>query len=273
MNLLKHVLYINLENRPDRNEHVKRELAKFGVSATRMNAVKTKSGAVGCSMSHIKCLEYAKTNNYEHVFVCEDDITFLNPSLLLDNIRKMETNTDIDWDVLIIGGNNSPPYEKITDYCIRVSNNQTTTGYIVKSHYYDTLIANIKESVSQLLNNTENKRQYAIDMYWKRLQQSGRWYMIVPPTVIQYEDYSDIEQCVVNYNGLMLDLDKEWLYGRRISTPQIIVNEQNIQFSALGSKEGPLRSIPFTENSKPAASIESIIPIQKSNYKIPFDLK
>jgi len=227
MNLLKNVIYINLESRTDRNAHVLIELAKLGVNPVRMNAVRTTSGAVGCSLSHIKCLEYAKKENFDHVFICEDDITFLNPILLLENIKKMENNKDIDWDVLIIGGNNSPRYEKITDYCIRVYNNQTTTGYIVRSHYYDTLITNIKESVKKLMvnpDNIHNRREHAIDMYWKRLQLSGKWYMIIPPTVIQYEDYSDIEGHVVNYNSLMLDIDKDWLFK-----PSTLQNIQPIQ--------------------------------------------
>jgi len=212
MNLLKHVLYINLDDRTDRKEHLLNEFQKLGITPIRIDAVRSKWGAIGCSLSHIKCLEYAKKENYEHVFICEDDITFLNPSLLLKNIGKMEKHTDLEWDVIIIGGNNCPPYHKITDYCIRVSNNQTTTGYIIRSHYYDTLIKNIKESVQHLMREPENKNQYAIDIYWKQLQRSGKWYMIIPPSVIQYEDYSDIEDRVVNYNGLMLDLDKEWLF-------------------------------------------------------------
>jgi len=52
-------------------------------------------------------------------------------------------------------------------------------------------------------------------MYWKSLQSMGQWYMIIPPTVIQYEDYSDIEKRNVNYQRLMLDLNKEWLLNRR----------------------------------------------------------
>jgi GR25 family glycosyltransferase involved in LPS biosynthesis len=215
MSLIKNILYINLENRPDRNTHALQELSKLGITPTRINAVKNTSGALGCTLSHIKSIEYAKKNNFKEVFICEDDITFLNPQLLLENLNKMEKNADMDWDVLIIGGNNCPPYQKITDYCIRIYNNQTTTGYIVRSHYYDILIKNMKESAKQLMIDPQNKQQYAIDMYWKSLQRSGKWYMIIPPTVIQYEDYSDIERRVVNYKDLMLDLDKEWLFRGR----------------------------------------------------------
>ena len=215
MELLKHTLYINLESRTDRLAHVQSELSKIGVIGERVNAVKTNDGAIGCSLSHIKCLELAKSRGYPYVFIVEDDITFLDPQLLMNNMEKFEKELNQHrWDVLVIGGNNSPPYNQVTDYCIRVFNNQTTTGYIAMAHYYDILISNFKESVQKLMRQPSQRKSYALDIYWKRLQQTGIWIMIVPPTVIQYADYSDIEKTVVDYKHLMLDMRKEWLFGR-----------------------------------------------------------
>jgi len=215
MELFEHAFYINLESRPDRLKHIIEELKKMNINAERVNAIKMTEGAIGCTLSHIRCLELAKERQYPHIFIIEDDIVFLKPELLQENIMKFQENPELkNWDVLIIGGNNCPPYMKITDYCIRVGNNQTTTGYIVKSHYYDTLIKNFKESAELLMRNPTNKRAYALDMYWKRLQQIGTWLMIVPATVTQYQDYSDIEKRVVNYDHLMLDIQKDWLFRR-----------------------------------------------------------
>jgi GR25 family glycosyltransferase involved in LPS biosynthesis len=215
MELFKHAFYINLASRPDRLQHVQQELKKMNIDAERINAIKMAEGAIGCTLSHIRCLELAKERQYSHVFIVEDDITFLQPELLLENLKKFEENVELQrWDVLIIGGNNCPPYTKVNDYCIRAFNNQTTTGYIVKSHYYDTLIANFKESAQMLMRNPHNKREFALDIYWKRLQQTGIWLMIVPATVTQYQDYSDIEKRVVNYDHLMLDIQKDWLFRK-----------------------------------------------------------
>jgi GR25 family glycosyltransferase involved in LPS biosynthesis len=215
MDLFKHTLFINLEHRTDRLEHVKEEFKKIGIEGERVNAVKLAQGAIGCTMSHIKCLELAKKRNLEYVFVCEDDITFTNPSLFLENIKKFAENEDITWDVLIIGGNNVPPYQKVHSYCARVLNCQTTTGYIVKRDFYDTLINNFKEGVQKLMKNPTNKREFAIDIYWKRLQMQYYWYMIIPATVTQYENFSDIEGRNLNYDGLLLDIDKEWYTTRQ----------------------------------------------------------
>lgn len=215
MELFTTTLYINLEHRKDRFTHVNIELQKMGIIGQRFNAVKTKIGAIGCTMSHIKCLELAKERGYEQVFICEDDIKFLNCDVLKDSLQKFYDDKYIEWDVLLIGGNNVPPYQKIGDYCIRVSNCQTTTGYIVKKHYYDTLIDNFRESVQNLLKEPKNAKMYALDMYWKQLQGKDKWYMLIPFTVTQCESYSDIEERNVDYTHLMLDMDKEWLFRSR----------------------------------------------------------
>ena len=210
MELLEHTLCINLEERTDRLQHALEEFRKLGIHVQRYNANKATSGAVGCTISHVKCLELAKKNEWKYVFVCEDDITFLEPETLLGNLQKFYEYGCV-WDVLIVGGNNAPPYRKATEFCIQVHNCQTTTGYIVQEHYYDVLIQNFKESLRNLLKNPENKQEYALDVYWKRLQKKDSWYMIIPPTVIQCAGYSNIEGRVVNYEFLMKDLDKEWL--------------------------------------------------------------
>ena len=212
MELLKYTLYINLDERLDRRMHVCNELTKIGITGERYNAKKTKNGAVGCTISHIGCLELAIQRNYPYVFICEDDISFLKPEVLLSSLNEFEKSTQfMDFDVLIIGGNNCPPYKKINDYCIKISNCQTTTGYIVKSYYYDTLIQNFKDSVLNLMKYPNRAKEFSLDIYWKKLQIINNWYMIIPLTVVQYANYSDIEEREVDYNHLMTDLDKKWL--------------------------------------------------------------
>jgi GR25 family glycosyltransferase involved in LPS biosynthesis len=236
MELLRNTLVINLESRPDRLQNVLCELQKLGVDAQRYNANKTANGAIGCTISHIKCLEIAKQNDWKHVFICEDDITFLDPALFVKNLTKFY-ESDYDWDVVIAGGNNALPYRKASDFCIQVHNCQTTTGYIVQNHYYDVLIQNFKDGLKNLLKNPESKSENAIDMYWKRLQNRDRWYMIIPPTVIQCAGYSDIEGRVVNYQHLMTDLDKEWLY--QYNRQQMLLQQQQQQQSM--QKQKPKR--------------------------------
>jgi len=226
--LLEHTIYINIDYRTDRKEHVEKELAKIGVTGERLNATKMQYGAVGCSMSHIRCLERAKSENWPYVFICEDDITFMNPEMFLSKLDAFEKST-IEWDVIIVAGNTAPPFGPSTDFCIRTYNVQSTTGYIVCRHYYDIMIANFREGVQNLMKDPNNKREYAIDMYWKRLQQTGKWYTIIPLSVYQYETYSDVENRNVDYKGLMLDLEKKELMRmqKEYMEKQIKMNKMN----------------------------------------------
>lgn len=210
MNIFEHTLFINLDHRTDRLEHATSEFAKMGITAERVQAIQAKSGAIGCTLSHIKCLELAKKRGYKQVFICEDDIIFTDPESFQQNLAKFLANEEIRWDLLIIGGNNVPPFQQLYEYCARVFSCQTTTGYVVKQEYYDTLIHNFKEGLGHLIKNSSNRRMFAIDMYWKRLQMEDFWYMITPPTVSQYDNYSDIEKRHTQYSGLLLDMEKQW---------------------------------------------------------------
>jgi hypothetical protein len=145
--------------------------------------------------------------------ILEDDITFLDPTLFQQQFKKF-THYVPNYDVVILAGNNVPPYRPMISpedgkaFAIQVTHCQTTTGYLVKSHYYDKLIHNIKEGLHRLIVNPEQHVQFAVDKYWLSLQKTDAWYLITPLTVVQREDYSDIEQRRTNYTRAMVDLDK-----------------------------------------------------------------
>jgi GR25 family glycosyltransferase involved in LPS biosynthesis len=194
------IFYINLNHRTDRNKHVLQQIETIGCTGIRIEAVECKQGAIGCGMSHIRCLELAKENNLPFVCIVEDDITFTDPDVFRAQLDSF-LSSSIDWDVLLLGTNMGPPFDKEEGY-LRIFNAQTTTGYIVKQHYYDTLLNSFKKSVGYLLTDY-NVKLFAIDIQWKQLQKRDRWYVLYPLTVIQREDYSDIEKQQVNYGALM----------------------------------------------------------------------
>ena len=164
-------------------------------------------------MSHLKCLETAKNNNWDHILIIEDDIQFINPLLFREQFSTFLSKNK-EWDVVLIAGNNMPPYTIIDSTCVKVTKCQTTTGYLVKSHYYDKLISNIKDGINMLIREPSKHVLYAIDKYWFNLQKIDRWFLIIPLTVVQREDYSDIEKKIINYTNIMTDLDKEELCKR-----------------------------------------------------------
>ena len=51
------------------------------------------------------------------------------------------------------------------------------------------------------------KTIYPIDLIWFTLQQQDIWFLLIPLTVVQKADYSDIEKKQVNYVDQMLTLN------------------------------------------------------------------
>ena len=210
---IKNTFYINLEHRTDRKEHVTKQLTNLGLQGfERFNAIKMENGALGCSMSHLKILQTAVQNNWDHVLIVEDDITFLDLDLFKANFETFLQRNGNNRDVILLAGNNMPPYDTIDDVCIKVKRCQTTTGYLVNGHYIKKLMENVKMGLTQLMYKPASHAMYAIDKFWFLLQAVDKWYLIVPPTVVQREDYSDIEKRQTNYQKIMMDLDKKEMF-------------------------------------------------------------
>ena len=202
---MKNVFYINLDSRTDRKKQVENELKNLQWDFTRFKAIKNKNGRVGCSMSHLKLLQMAKETNLEYIVILEDDIQFLKPKYYANKLKKyMDTNPQ--FDVFLIAGNLRNPIHKLEGDIYQIKKCWTTTGYIVKKHYYDKLIDNIHNGILELIKTPEKHHLYAIDANWQKLQQKDMWTMILPRTVTQRPDYSDIENRVINYNDLMVDI-------------------------------------------------------------------
>lgn len=205
--LINHIYYINLDKRIDRRSHFENQMKMLKWTAKRFPAIENKNGALGCSLSHLHLLEHAKFMNYEHILIMEDDIMFLNPPLFLQQLESFLTSK-MEFDVLLIAGNNIGSFNIINDTCVQVTHCQTTTGYLVKNAYFDVLIDNIREGISGI-SQTRNISEYAIDQYWGKLQEKDKWFLLTPLIVTQKPDYSDVEKRIVNYNKPMLTLDKK----------------------------------------------------------------
>ena len=218
---ITNAFYINLDEREDRKKKTKKEFKKLKIPIQRMKAIKLENGRIGCSMSHLKCLQQAKEKDLEHVLIVEDDIHFMNLKMFKEQLNKF-LSSSIKWDVVLFAGNNLPPYQIYGDFCVKVSKCQTTTGYLVKKNYYDILISNIKESIQLLLKEPEKHIDYAIDKYWFRLQEKDNWFIITPLSVVQREDYSDIEKRETNYSTLMLDINKSSLYNKYVGKENVL---------------------------------------------------
>lgn len=188
--------YINLEHRKERDLITRQELKKLGIKKpNRFNAITHKIPLVGCALSHIACLEKAKELGWDYVIIFEDDLKIEGKNSLLSKFNKY---MKMDFDVLYLGCWNYLPPEKINNDLAKVVRAVCLHAYIVKEHYYDTLINHLKESVELKLVN--DVRENNNDEYIYTLQQKDKWYCITPIHITQRDGWSDNFREVRNYS-------------------------------------------------------------------------
>lgn len=180
------IIYINLAAATERNENMKKTLSHFPAEKVmRFEAITNDKGYIGCSQSHIECLKLAIENNWKNVLILEDDAEFTRKG---EHLQELLTNP---YDVILLGGT----FHKV-DSNHRVTSACTTTAYIVNNHYYSTLLNNFTEGLQKLIE-TDIYETFAIDQFWKQLQQKDRWFLV--HMIIQTPGYSYIQKTYVDY--------------------------------------------------------------------------
>jgi GR25 family glycosyltransferase involved in LPS biosynthesis len=205
---MDHVYYINLEHRVDRKDNIEGQMSILGISTTRIEAVYNKVGAIGCGLSHIKALRLALENNKPYSIILEDDFFLFNYEAYGDFSKAFnKIKTSEQWDVIVMtprGDTIDSSGDMAINGFKKIHNNQTATGYIIKKAMIPILIENLKAAVAGLIKNLD-PNVYAIDQYWKSLQDKYGFYYYRDMFAGQLPGYSDIEKRQVDYNARFLD--------------------------------------------------------------------
>ena len=189
--------YINLEIRPERNGLTISELRKLGIKKpNRFNAITHEIPLVGCAMSHIGCIEKAKELNWDYVIIFEDDIKIESKKKCIEKFNKY---IKTDFDVLYLGCWNFVKPQEVEKDLSKVSRAYCLHAYIVKAHYYDTLINHLKESIELKIKEPENMN-YNNDVYIHTLQKKDNWYCITPIHITQRDGWSDNFKEIRNFS-------------------------------------------------------------------------
>lgn len=183
------ILYINLDHRKDRKEHMEQLLN--GKNYYRIPAIyDTDNGYIGCVKSHIKCLEFAKTMNFDRVVILEDDFVFKGNN----NFNNMIL-PKCDYDILLLC-NLVKDMQYYNDDFNKVKYAEWTSGHIVKCHMYDILIKNLNDGMNHLIR--DNIKDNYLDVYWNKLLNGYTTLVHKNIVAVQKGSYSDIKNCVMN---------------------------------------------------------------------------
>ena len=194
-NNIDKIIYINLEKRKDRKDHIENELNSFGLSNfERYQGIDNSFCNVGCNQSHLNVLKLARERKYKNILILEDDFIFLVKKEEFERQLTSFFNENIDYNVCMISYDLHDSRPTNYDFIAKVLDAQTASGYIVNSNYYDKLI-DLYEWATPKLAEAGEHWLYANDMVWKRFQPGDNWYCFTPRLGKQMAGYSDNSQC------------------------------------------------------------------------------
>jgi len=184
--------YINLDRRTDRRTEIEKEFADRGLVVERFPAIEHPSGIVGCGLSHIAVLKLAQERGYESVMIFEDDFVFL------DSDTDWKAKIPQSYDIVMLSYRELEPSTPHDDIFNRAQKVSTTSGYIVHSRFYATLISQWEDG-DRLLQETGIHWIYALDQYWNQLSPRCDWFVFRNKVGKQRPSFSDLANSHVDY--------------------------------------------------------------------------
>jgi hypothetical protein len=134
-------VYINLDNRQDRNEYFKNQLLYAGVKGVeRRSAINSQHGGVSGLIETTFSIynEFLETGK-ETMVIFEDDCKFLDT--FKDNSKQIcEDIANIEWDIFWLGGCNRRPARYIDNNCCQVSSFSYAQSYIITKKFAKSLV-------------------------------------------------------------------------------------------------------------------------------------
>jgi len=204
---------INLDRRPDRWKECEDVFAKHDLQVERVSAVDgnpdpenikmtatdnriIKPGMIGCAMSHLKVCQLAKAGNYSQILILEDDIDFIET--LNQDFENYILQVPANWQLLYTGGNHLGNHNvrSVSQNVVRIFNTYTTHFIGMKKGMFDMMIDRIPSKITN-----------PIDVIYAEWQRQFEAYCIVPHLSWQRTSYSDIENCVADYDKIVRGKD------------------------------------------------------------------
>lgn len=206
MEFIDAIVYINLDRRTDRKEHIENELNKWKdldrSKVHRFSAIEGK--LVGCLSSHLNVLKMAKTNKWTNVLILEDDFTWeewtLEPGKISSLLSTFWTKHHHEFGFIQLAhGLQQEQYKN--DFSMRsgepvadVKQATNAAGYWVHERCYDALIHVFEQAVRPLYL-TGAHWLYLNDVVWNAVRPEFPTFAFFPRLGYQYGNYSDLSDC------------------------------------------------------------------------------
>lgn len=189
-NFFDKIVCINLDNRRDRWNESFDIFTKHNVDVERLPAIYGKDlniptthdvwypGILGCGLSHLFALKYAKQLNLRNILILEDDVDFI-PNIN-DHFDEIVEELPADWDMIYFGGNHFDSPQKVSAHLARITHTVALHAIAVNNKFFNTAI--------KALTNVNT----AADMNYQSLQGKHNIFVTDPHLAWQRPGFSSI---------------------------------------------------------------------------------
>ena len=187
---------INLNSRPDRWEKAWKEFQGMGIEyeVVRIEGIKHVNPALGCHLSHARCIQKAIDINAKNILIFEDDIEFFTNAY--ENLIQSLVELPLDWDMFYLGANlDAYPARQISDHIISITGAFSTHAYSFTNKLFN-LLKEINEDFSIAHNDV---------YYANNIHSQYNSYLAYPLIAGQREDFSDVQRTVMKSNPIFLE--------------------------------------------------------------------
>lgn len=202
MNHFDIIYYINLDERPDRKNHIESQLLSMNVD---MNKVKRIPGihhsvkSVGCTMAHLECLYDFQKNNYNTCLILEDDFTFKYDATFTNGFIQKFFDTHLAWDILMLTCFDREVKPSTISWLMKAINVQTASAYAVHKDFLQQLIPILEQGMQLSIRENRDVCEGCNDQSWKVLQPTSNWYICNPKLGYQLDNFSNLQNTHVSY--------------------------------------------------------------------------
>jgi glycosyl transferase family 25 len=174
------IIYINLDDRPDKKDYIESQLNALGVPYERFPGIYQRKNGLGCTKSHLGVQKLARERGYKNVLILEDDFTFGVTKEEFEERLTQLFESGPAFDVCFLS-NTTVEKDELIEGCgflKRALDVYGAEAYLLQNHYYDTLIATYEMAV-QKLEETGMHWLYISDRAWVPLLQKDQWVRFV----------------------------------------------------------------------------------------------
>jgi GR25 family glycosyltransferase involved in LPS biosynthesis len=211
MNRADQILFLNLDNRPDRLEAINKQLKCQMIQMNKVHRIPAHytpgNGHLGCAKSHLDAIKYANEKGFENVIVLEDDFKFSTKKeqthKLFDDLFRLVKNNE--WDVIMLTHLYGKTINSKYPFIKKITDAQAGSGYMVNKSYYPIMISIFEKCVRNMSKDSSrtsgvNWEQWALDQVWKENQKEDRWFVFDPLIGQQDDELVSTIQTITNYN-------------------------------------------------------------------------